>query len=87
MVTLDEAKLYCRVDFEDDNTSITLMIEAAQSHLESIGVDFTVEPLPTAIKQAVLMLVCHFYDNREIDSAGTTSVIGCLIAPYTEKTL
>lgn len=86
MITLEEAKEYCRVTFEDDDASITLMIEAAQNHLESIGVDFTVEPLPAAIKQALLILVCHFYDNRDMEARGT-SIVGCLIAPYTEKSL
>ena len=86
MVTLDEAKAYCRVDFDDDDALITLMIEAARNHLESIGVDFTVDPLPAAVKQSMLILVAQFYDERDVNIS-TTSAISCLIAPFTEKAI
>lgn len=64
MVTLADAKAYCRVDFDDDDVQLGQMILAAQKHLSDIGVDMTQDPMPEAVDQAVLMLVGHFYDNR-----------------------
>lgn len=64
MVTLADAKAYCCVDFDDDDVQLGQMILAAQKHLSDIGVDITQDPMPEAVDQAVLMLVGHFYDNR-----------------------
>lgn len=36
-VTLDELKLHCRVDFEDDDTSLQMMLEAAVSQLDGFA--------------------------------------------------
>jgi len=66
MVTLEEAKDHMRVTFPDDDAGILKMIDAAVDHLQSIDVDMTVDPLPPAIHHAVLLLVAHFFSNREV---------------------
>lgn len=87
MVDLAAAKHHCRVDFDDEDASIEAMIAAASNHLESVGVDMT-EPLPAAIEHAVLMLVGHFYRNREAvakaDEAAIDIGVDRLIQPYRE---
>lgn len=88
MISLVAAKLYLRVDFNDDDTDIDRMIAAASDHLKSIGIDVDADPLPPAVEQAVLMLVAHFYENREaITNSQRASLdfgVDRLIAPHRE---
>ncbi|MDR2312619.1 MAG: head-tail connector protein [Brucellaceae bacterium] len=65
MASLAVAKAYLIVDFDDDDDLITRLIAAAGDHLRSINVDMSITPMPPAIEQAVLMLIAHFYTNRE----------------------
>lgn len=99
MVTLNEAKVFLRLDAyapdetgafqlmeNEDDASIEKMIEAAKDHLQSIGVDVSVDPLPPALHHATLMLVAHFYENREAASEADVRTIPIgvsrLTAPY-----
>lgn len=88
MIDLAAAKLHCRVDHDDDDVSIAAMIAAASDHLASIGVDMEAHPVPPAVDHAVLMLVGHFYENREaVTDAKTAAVeigVDRLIQPYRE---
>lgn len=91
MVDLAAAKAHCRVDHDDDDTEITAMIAAASDHLTSVGVDTTTVPVPPAVEHAVLMLVAHFYENREAVTEVATSAVAIgvdrLIQPYREVNL
>ena len=91
MITLEEAKAHMRVDDPDEDEGIVLMIDAAVDHLQSIDVDMTGTPLPPAIHHAVLLLVAHFYGNREVMTEGTLKVmpfgLSRLIAPYRKVSL
>lgn len=91
MVTLEKAKAHMRVDAPDEDEGIVLMIDAAVDHLQSIDVDMTVDPLPPALHHAVLLLVAHFYDNREVMTEGTVKImpfgLSRLIAPYRKVSL
>lgn len=91
MVDLAAAKAHCRVDHDDDDVAITAMIAAASDHLTSVGVDTTTTPVPPAVEHAVLMLVAHFYENREaVKEAATAAVaigVDRLIQPYREVNL
>jgi len=91
MITLEVAKAHLRVDFDDDDGIIEKMIAAASDHLASIGVDRDATPLPPAVEHAVLLLVGHFFANREAASnpAPVAIAIGVdrLIAPYQQVCL
>ncbi len=91
MVTLEEAKHHMRVTFPDDDAGIILMIDAAVDHLQSIDVDMSVDPLPPAIHHAVLLLVAHFFDNRQVMTESGDRVmpygVSRLIAPYRKVSL
>lgn len=88
MVSLAAAKAHCRVDSDDEDTAITAMIAAASDHLASVGVDVSSEPARPAVEHAILMLVAHFYENREaVKEAATAAVelgVDRLIQPYRE---
>lgn len=87
MVDLAAAKAHCRIDHTEDDAAIEALIAAASDHLKSVGVDMTA-PAPPAIEHAVLMLVGHFYCNREAvakaDVAAIEIGVDRLIHPYRE---
>ncbi|TNB48989.1 phage gp6-like head-tail connector protein [Martelella lutilitoris] len=89
MVTLAAAKTHLSVDFDDDEAAIERFIAAASAHLASIGVDMNADPLPEPLSMAVLMLVGHFYMNREATADAhlieTPLAVDRLIAPYRES--
>ncbi|MDQ0318772.1 hypothetical protein QO002_000910 [Pararhizobium capsulatum DSM 1112] len=89
MISLDDAKAQLRVDFNDDDASIERYIAAAAAHLRRIGVDVDADPPSEDIDVAMLLLVGHFYGNREATTIGVSVEItplglDRLIAPHRE---
>lgn len=68
IVTLSEAKAHLRVEFTDEDTAIAGLIAAAESYLEGVGCDVAADPMPAALKQAALLLIAEWYQNREASS-------------------
>ncbi len=67
IVTIEEMKEYLRVDGDEENNSITGLIEAAEMYLVNAGCalkDANGKPINLA-KLAVKQLVVHWYENRE----------------------
>jgi len=63
IITLEEAKLYLRVDANDDDSLITLQIKAAEEYLKnSTGKTFD-DTNPIA-KLLCMLYVQNLYDNR-----------------------
>lgn len=94
MITLEEAKAHCRFAIDDDyfDGELQIAIGAAVDHLKSIDIDMDTNPLPPALKQAVLLLVAHFMANKEAvaqDSPMHVTPFGVarLVAPYRKVTL
>lgn len=90
MVTLIEAKLHLRIDFDDSDAEIAGMIEAAEQYLASIGCDMITEPVPRPLKQAALMLIGDFFQHRGLtwdSEAKYSPVFQRLVAPYREIAL
>jgi uncharacterized phage protein (predicted DNA packaging) len=83
LVSLAEAKLQCRVeyDFTDEDLYLQLLIDAAINKVETNinkrliaaeGIaDEQNQNITPAIKMAVLLLVGHWYTNREAVVTGT----------------
>ncbi|GAB5431054.1 MAG: hypothetical protein EpisKO_04240 [Epibacterium sp.] len=71
---------------EGDKRELQRFIDTACDHLKSIGVDVSQEPLPPAIHHAILLLVGHFYKNRQATTHEqvrfTPIGVDRLIAPY-----
>jgi uncharacterized phage protein (predicted DNA packaging) len=68
IIDLVTAKAHLNILFDDDDTLIEGKIEAAQAHLESLlgfAIEEEFETVPADLKQAVLALIGHFYENRE----------------------
>lgn len=67
IVTLEEAKLYLKVDGDEDNTLISDCINAAEELCEDI-LRFPVSEfleVPETVKQAVLYAIGNLYEQRE----------------------
>lgn len=78
IVTLADAKAHLAVTLDDDDTLISAKIEAAQTFVESwlgyaIADEFP-EP-PADLKEAVLQLTAHYYENREASVVGVSAAI------------
>lgn len=85
MIGLTEAKQHLRVDADDDDAQIAVMIEAAVQHLASIGCNVEADPVPAPLKHAALMLVGYLFDNGAIETDGRLSpVFMRLVAPFRE---
>ena len=69
-VTVPELKAQLNIDHDLDDALLSHQIDAAVSHVASfIGAPLT-DPLPAAIRQAVLMLAAYWYETREAAQAG-----------------
>lgn len=67
MVSLEEAKNYLRVDFDDDNQLITSLITSARSLCMDVARtddEAEFEKMPYAY-EAVLYTVAYMYEHRE----------------------
>lgn len=91
MISLADAKAHLRVDHDDDDLMIERLIAAAGDHLQSIGVKMDANPLPPSVEVAQLLLIGHFFGNREATGPTTTAAIDFgvdrLIAPHREQGL
>ena len=67
VVTLEETKLYLRVDGDEENTLITKFILTAEELCENIlRYKLTeLEIIPEAVKQSILYAVANMYESRE----------------------
>ena len=86
VATLAEVKLHCRVELDqtDEDSELMLLERAAHLHTENVlrrqgQLD---ADAPENIKTAVLILVAHWYRNREAVVAGRIEVI-----PFTYNAL
>lgn len=92
MLTLDEAKIHLRVDGPDDDAYIGALVSAASEYVARMITPAASEedpaPLPPAVnetqRQAVRLLVGHWYANREAATPGALTeapmAVGMLLA-------
>jgi uncharacterized phage protein (predicted DNA packaging) len=65
VITVDEAKAHLRVQYEDEDSYITSLIEQVQSAAEDYCRVTFDENAPQAVRLAVLLMVSHYYENRD----------------------
>ena len=63
-LTLTEVKEYLRIDGEEENALLTALLSAAISHSENYLQAPLPSETPTPVKQALLILIGHFYEQR-----------------------
>lgn len=94
ILTLEDIKRHLNVDFDEDDTLITSMIEAAEASIEqSIGVplaDIVTDGFPNDLKHAIRILTATFYEYREGFTNGKIQqvpfTLSHLISPYRRLT-
>lgn len=92
-VSLASAKAHLRVVHDDDDVYLQTLIEAAEGHLASTGVDMEADPLPAPVHHAVLLLVSHLNENRDAVVAGNMPAailpfgVNALVQPFREETI
>lgn len=65
IVTLEEAKAYLRVDFNDDDNLINSLINTADEYLKA-AISETYDSKSERAKMLALIVVGDLYDNREM---------------------
>lgn len=69
-MTLEEAKLYMRVDDDTDDALITSLLAAAQQYVErKTGKIY--KPEDELWNLCIKQLVIHWYENREVQATST----------------
>ncbi|MEA1961275.1 MAG: head-tail connector protein [Bacillota bacterium] len=88
IISLEEAKLYLRIDSDDEDTLITSFILTAEDICEGI-LRFplsTFETVPESVKQAMLYIVAQFYELREsVDFESLTEMVRRLLFAYRQE--
>jgi len=84
-VTLEEAKLYLKVDGDEDDTLIADLINAAEELCQDILrfplIEFT--DVPATIKQSILYAIGNLYEQREnVDIKTVIDVMARLMFAY-----
>ena len=79
-LTLAEIKEYLRIDGEEENSLLTALLSAALSHLENYLQAPLPSETPTPVKQALLILIGHFYEQRAGEDI--PNVVYVLLSPY-----
>lgn len=68
LVTLDEAKMFIRVDHSDDDAMIAMMITAASDAVTDVATAWDSEgDVPDRMKLAVLARVGQLYDKMSLE--------------------
>lgn len=88
VVSLEEAKLYLRIDGDEENTLITSFISTAEEICEGIlrfSLTEFVKP-PQTVKQSILYAVAKLYEEREeIDMKNLQDVMIRLLSFYRQE--
>ena len=84
MIELDEVKAFLRIDFDDEDGYISVLILLAKEMtLNYLREQELPIELPISIKQAIFLIVAHFYENR--DGKPVPNVIFRLLDPYRKE--
>lgn len=95
MIELSEIKLQCRIEIEDtyEDCYLEMLLKAAQSYIDTflnqkVRWDGSTGDIPLYhdIKLAALMLIGHWYENREATTAINLKEVplatNCLLEQY-----
>jgi len=80
LITVAEAKEYLRIDGEEEDTLLASLISVATAHCEDYLQTALSYELPLPVKQAILILVAHFYEQRIGEAI--PKVVYTLLSPY-----
>ena len=64
MLTLDEVKEFLRIDHNEEDGYISVLLLLAKEMCENYLRKDIIEPMPESVRQAQLLVISHFYENR-----------------------
>ena len=82
MLTLEEVKEYLRLDTDIEDDYISILILLAGEICENFTREPLPEELPKSYKQAMLICIGFFFENRTGTKEGLPEVIYTLLQPY-----
>ena len=93
MLTLEESKLYLRVDSDDEDVLITSLIQTAKEMVENIlRYELTeFDTIPQSINQSMLYIVSALYESRQVGNANAIKMdelietVRRMVEPYRKK--
>lgn len=80
IVSLTEVKEYLRIDGEEEDALLISLIRAAEKHCENYLKARLPKNTPSPVKQALLILTGHFYEERTGENI--PKAVYSLLAPY-----
>ena len=83
MLTLSDAKEFLRIDHTEEDGYISVLLLLAREMCENYLRQALTSPLPESIKQAMFLIIAHFYENRSGESV--PSVIFRLLDPFRKE--
>ena len=93
MLTLEESKLYLRVDGDDEDVLITSLNQTAKEMVEAIlRYELTeFDTIPQTINQSMLYIVSTLYESRQVGNANAIKMdelietVRRMVEPYRKK--
>lgn len=93
MLTLEESKLYLRVDSDDEDVLITSLNQTAKEMVEAIlRYELTeFDTIPQSINQSMLYIVSTLYESRQVGNANAIKMdelietVRRMVEPYRKK--
>ena len=77
---LAAVKSFLRIDGEEEDSLLASLIPVAREHCENYLNASLPTEVPTPVKQAQLLLISHFYEQRSGETI--PPVVYALLAPY-----
>ncbi len=82
MITLEQFKLYARIDHDDEDSLIENLITAAESAVEDMTGKVPPYGCDELYDTAILQMAAHWYENRTPTNSGRVNNV-----PFTLQTL
>jgi uncharacterized phage protein (predicted DNA packaging) len=82
LITVQDVKAWCRIDSDDEDAILQLMIAAASAEaIAYTGLILTADNTPAVLRQAIAVRAADLYANREGQLKGSAT-FHALLAPY-----
>ena len=82
MLTLDEVKQYMRLDTDAEDDYLRILILLSSEMCENYTRLPLPEELPESYKQAMLVCIGYFFEQRDGGKSGIPQVFYTLLRPY-----
>ena len=74
VVTVDEVKTHLRIQHDEEDDYLETLIAQAQATAENycrVFFETIYDPVPEPIRLALLLMIGHYYENREVSDKQT----------------